>query len=102
MTSSIIVTRAAQYVSLHYTERLAEAGIEPSVGSVGDSYDNALSETINGQFKAEVIHRRGPWRNAEVVEFAALEWVDWINNRLFLEPIAISHLPRPRRSTMRN
>lgn len=79
--------RGAQYVSIRYTERLAEAGIEPSVGSVGDSYDNALAETINGLFKAEVIHRRGPWRNAEAVEFATLEWVDWFNNRRLLAPI---------------
>ena len=77
-----------QYVSIKYTERLAEAGIEPSVGSVGDFYDNALAETINGLYKAEVIHRRGPWRgNFEVVEFATLEWVDWFNNRRILEPI---------------
>ena len=68
-------------------ERLAEAGIEPSVGSVGDSCDNALAETINGLYKAEVIHRRGPWRNFEAVEFATLEWVDWFNNRRLLEPI---------------
>jgi len=79
--------RGSQYVSIRYTERLAEAGIEPSVGSVGDSYDNALAETINGLFKAEVIHRRGPWRNLEAVEFATLEWVDWFNNRRLLEPI---------------
>jgi len=79
--------RGAQYVSIKYTERLAEAGIEPSVGSVGDSYDNALAETINGLYKAEVIHRRGPWRNFEAVEFATLEWVDWFNNRRLLEPI---------------
>src|SRR5580693_4431544 len=78
---------SAQYVSIRYTERLAEAGIEPSVGSVGDSYDNALAETINGLFKAEVIHRRGPWRNAEAIEFATLEWVDWFNHRRLLEPI---------------
>ena len=70
-----------------YTERLGEAGIEPSVGSVGDSYDNALAETINGLYKAEVIHRRGPWRSYEAVEFATLEWVDWFNNRRLLEPI---------------
>jgi transposase InsO family protein len=76
-----------QYVSIKYTERLAEAGIEPSVGSVGDSYDNALAETINGLYKAEVIHRRGPWRSFETIEFATLEWVDWFNNRRFLEPI---------------
>jgi len=78
---------SAQYVSIRYTERLAEASIEPSVGSVGDSYDNALAETINGLFKAEVIHRRGPWRSFEAVEFATLEWVDWFNNRRLLEPI---------------
>jgi transposase InsO family protein len=79
--------RGVQYVSIRYTERLAEASIEPSVGSVGDSYDNALAETINGLFKAEVIHRRGPWRSFEAVEFATLEWVDWFNNRRLLEPI---------------
>ncbi|WP_442577797.1 IS3 family transposase [Mesorhizobium sp. ASY16-5R] len=79
--------RGSQYVSIKYTERLAEAGVEPSVGSVGDSYDNALAETINGLYKAEVIHRRGPWRSFEVVEFATLEWVDWFNNRRLLEPI---------------
>ena len=78
---------SAQYVSIKYTERLAEAGIEPSVGSVGNFYDNALAETINGLYKAEVIHRRGPWRNFEAVEFATLEWVDWFNNRRLLEPI---------------
>ncbi len=89
--SSVEVLRrpleSAQYVSIKYTERLAEAGIEPSVGSVGDSYDNALAETINGLFKAEVIHRCGPWRSFEAVEFATLEWVDWFNNRRLLEPI---------------
>jgi len=74
-------------VSIKYTERLAEAGIAPSVGSVGGSYDNALAETINGLFKAEVIHRRGPWRSFEAVEFATLEWVDWFNHRRLLEPI---------------
>ena len=79
--------RGVQYVSIRYTERLAEAGIEPSVGSVGDSYDNALAETIHGLYKAEVIHRRGPWRSCEAVEFATLEWVDWFNNRRLLEPI---------------
>jgi transposase InsO family protein len=79
--------RGSQYVSIRYTERLAEAGIEPSVGSVGDSYDNALAESINGLYKAEVIHRRGPWRNIEAVEFATLEWVDWFNQRRLLEPI---------------
>ena len=79
--------RGSQYLSIKYTERLAEAGIEPSVGSVGDSYDNALAETINGLFKAEVIHRRGPWPSFDTVEYAALEWVDWFNNRRLLEPI---------------
>ncbi|WP_097374434.1 IS3 family transposase [Pacificitalea manganoxidans] len=79
--------RGSQYLSIRYTERLGEAGIEPSVGSVGDSYDNALAETINGLYKAEVIHRRGPWRSFESVEFATLEWVDWFNNRRLLEPI---------------
>ena len=79
--------RGSQYVSIKYTERLAEAGIEPSVGSVGDSYDNALAETVNGLYKAEVIHRRGPWRSFEAVELATLEWVDWFNNRRLLEPI---------------
>jgi putative transposase len=79
--------RGSQYLSIRYTERLAEAGIEPSVGSVGDSYDNALAETINGLYKAEVIWRRGPWRSMEAVEFATLEWVDWFNNRRLLEPI---------------
>jgi len=79
--------RGSQYVCIKYSERLAEAGIEPSVGSVGDSYDNALAETINGLYKAEVVHRRGPWRSLEAVEFATLEWVDWFNNRRLLEPI---------------
>ena len=78
---------SAQYLSIKYTERLAEAGIEPSVGSVGDSFDNALAETINGLYKTEVIRRRGPWRNLEAVEFATLEWVDWFNHRRLLEPI---------------
>ena len=85
--SCITRDRGSQYVSIRYTERLAEAGVEPSVGSVGDSYDNALAETINGLYKAEVIHRRGPWRSFEAVEFATLEWVDWFNNRRLLEPI---------------
>jgi transposase InsO family protein len=79
--------RGGQYLSIKYTERLAEAGIEPSVGSIGDSYDNALAETINGLYKAEVIWRCGPWRSMEAVEFATLEWVDWFNNRRLLEPI---------------
>jgi putative transposase len=79
--------RGSQYLSIKYTERLAAAGVEPSVGSTGDSYDNALAETINGLYKAEVIHRRGPWRSFESVEYATLEWVDWFNNRRLLEPI---------------
>jgi putative transposase len=83
--------RGVQYLSIRYTERLAEAGVETSVGSVGDSYDNALAETINGLYKAEVIHRRGPWRTLEAVEFATLEWVDWFNNRRLLGPIG--HIP---------
>ena len=85
--SCTTATGAANTSRIKYTERLAEAGIEPSVGSVGDSYDNALAETINGLYKAEVIHRRGPWRSFEAVEFATLEWVDWFNNRRLLEPI---------------
>jgi putative transposase len=79
--------RGGQYLSIRYTERLAEAGVEPSVGSVGDSYDNALAETIIGLYKTEVIRRNGPWRSIEEVEFATLEWVDWFNNRRLLEPI---------------
>ena len=79
--------RGSQYVSIKYSERLAEAGIEPSVGSVGDSYDNALAETINGLYKAELIHRRAPWRSFETVEFATLEWVDWFNHRRLMGPI---------------
>lgn len=78
---------SAQYLSIRYTERLAEAGIEPSVGSVGDSYDNALAETIIGLFKAEVIHRLGPWKTADAVEWETLKWVDWFNNRRLLQPI---------------
>jgi len=79
--------RGIQYLSISYTERLAEAGIEPSVGTVGDSYDNALAESVIGLYKTEVIRQRGPWRNVEQVEFATLEWVDWFNNRRLLEPI---------------
>jgi transposase InsO family protein len=73
--------RGVQYLSIRYTERLAEAGIEASVGSKGDSYDNALAEAVNALFKTEVIYRRGPWRSREAVELAVLEWVDWFNNR---------------------
>lgn len=90
-TSIIRVLRrpveSAQYLSIRYTERLAEAGIEPSVGSVGDSYDNALAETINGLYKTELVHRQGPWRNMQDLEMATLGWVDWFNNRRLLGPI---------------
>ena len=79
--------RGSQYVSIRYSERLAEAGIEPSVGSKGDSYDNALAETINGLYKSEIIHRRAPWRTLEAVELATLEWVSWFNHHRLLEPI---------------
>lgn len=79
--------RGSQYVSIRYSDRLAEAGITASVGSVGDSYDNALAETINGLYKTEVIRRKGPWRNVDEVEYATLEWVDWFNNRRLLGPI---------------
>jgi len=79
--------RGSQYLSIRYSERLAEAGIESSVGSVGDSYDNALAETINGLYKTEVIRKRGPWKTLEEVEYATLEWVAWFNNRRLLEPI---------------
>lgn len=79
--------RGVQYVSIRYTERLAEAGIEPSVGSVGDSYDNAMAESIIGLYKTEVIHRLGPWRNVDHVEFETLVWVEWFNNRRLLEPL---------------
>lgn len=79
--------RGSQYVSICYSERLSEAGIEPSVGSRGDSYDNALAETINGLYKAELIHRRAPWKTRESVELATLEWVAWFNHHRLLEPI---------------
>ena len=79
--------RGSQYVSIRYTERLAEAGIEPSVGSRGDSYDNALAETLNGLYKAELIHRRAPWKTRESVELATLQWVHWFNHNRLLEPI---------------
>jgi transposase InsO family protein len=79
--------RGTQYLSIRYTERLAEAGIEASVGSVGDSYDNALAESIIGLYKTEVIWPRGPWKNIDEVEYATLEWVDWLNNKRLREPI---------------
>ncbi len=72
---------------VHHSDRGSQAGVDPSVGSVGESYDNALAETINGLYKAEVIHRCGPWRSFEAVELATLEWVDWFNRRRLLEPI---------------
>ena len=84
---STTATAACSMSSIRYSERLAEAGIEPSVGSVGDSYDNALAETVHGLFKTELIRRRGPWRSMDAVEFATLEWVDWFNTRRVLEPI---------------
>ena len=84
-------TGAPQYLSIRYTERLKEAGVEPSVGSVGDSYDNALAESVIGLYKTEVIHHRGPWRNLDEVEYATLVWIDWFNKRRLLEPIG--HVP---------
>jgi putative transposase len=83
--------RGSQYLSIRYTERLAAAGIERSVGSVGDSYDNALAETVIGLYKTEVIRRRGPWRHIDAVEYATLAWVDWFNNRRLLQPLG--HVP---------
>ncbi len=91
--------RGAQYVSIRYSEGLGEAGIEPSVGSKGDSYDNALAETINGLYKAEIIHRRGPWKSKEAVELATLEWVSWFNRHRLLEPIGYIPLPKLRQTT---
>jgi transposase InsO family protein len=83
--------RGTQYLSIRYTERLAEAGIAPSVGSAGDSYDNALAESVIGLYKTEVIRRQGPWRHVEAVEFATLAWVDWFNTRRLLGPLG--HVP---------
>jgi len=79
--------RGSQYLSIRYSERLSTAGIEPSVGSRGDSYDNALAETINGLYKAEVIHRRSSWKTRESVEVATLEWVAWFNHRRLMGPL---------------
>ncbi len=76
-----------EYLSIRYSDKLVEAGIDASFGSVGDSYDNALAETINGLYKTEVIRHRGPWKNMDEVEYATLDWVDWFNNRPILEPI---------------
>jgi putative transposase len=94
--------RGSQYVSIRYSERLAEAGIEPSVGSKGDSYDNALAETINGLYKAEMIHRRGPWKTREAVELATLEWVSWFNHHRCSNPSATSRRPKLRQTTTGN
>ena len=79
--------RGVQYLSIRYTDRLAEAGIESSVGTTGDSYDNALAESVIGLYKTEVIRRRGPWRGVEDVEFATLEWVSWYNTTRLFEPL---------------
>ena len=89
------LNRGSQYVSIRYSERLAEAGVEPSVGSKGDSYDNALAETINGLYKAELIHRRGAWKTREAVELATLEWVAWFNHDRLLEPIGCKAYAKP-------
>ncbi len=83
--------RGSQYLGIRYSERLKDAGVEASVGTTGDSYDNAMAETIIGLFKTEVIHARGPWRSLDAVEYVTLEWVDWFNNRRLLEPIG--HMP---------
>lgn len=79
--------RGGQYLAIRYTERLADAGIEPSVGSVGDSYDNAMAESLIGLYKAELVHHRGPWSNLDHVEFGTLEYVDWFNHRRLMGPI---------------
>lgn len=94
--------RGTQYVSIRYTERLAEAGIEPSVESLGDSPDNALAETVDGLYKAKLIHRWAPWKNLEAVELASLEWVAWFNNQRLLESIGYIPQPRLRRTTTGN
>ena len=90
--------RGSQYLSIRYTERLIEAGIKASVGSVGDSYDNAMAETINGLYKTEVIRHQGPWKGIDEVEQATLNWVDWFNHRRLLEPIG--HIPPAEYETM--
>jgi len=79
--------RGSQYLSIRYSERLGEAGIEPSVGNTGDSYDNALAETINGLYKTELIHKRGPWKSVDSLEWETLKWVTWFNHQRLLEPI---------------
>jgi len=94
--------RGSQYVSIRYTERLAEAGIEPSAGSRVDSYDNALAETINGLYKAELIHRRGPWKMREAVEIATLNWVAWFNYHRLMEGWDTSRRQKLRQTTIVN
>jgi putative transposase len=94
--------RGSQYVSIRYSERLAQAGVEPSVGSKDDSYDNALAETINGRHKAELIHRRAPRKTREAVELATLEWVTWFNHHRLLEPSAIYRRPKLRQTITSN
>jgi len=94
--------RGTQYLSMRYTARLAEASIAPSVGSRGDSYDNAMAESIIGLFKTEVIQRKGPWRHLEAVEFATLTWVDWFNTRRLLNQLATCRLQNMRRATLNN
>jgi len=79
--------RGGQYLSIRTTERLAKAGMEPSVGSVGDPYDKALAETLNGLYKTELVHRQGPWRNMQGLKMATLRWIDWFNTRPLLGPI---------------
>ena len=94
--------RGSQYVSIRYTERLAEAGIEPSVGSKGDSYDNALAETINGLYKAELIRRRAPWKTREAVELATLEWVAWSTTIGYWSPSDMSRRQKLKKTTTGN
>jgi len=94
--------RGVQYLSIRYAERLQEAGIEPSVGSVGDSYDNALAETINGLYKTEVIRQQGPWRNIEDVEFATLTWVDWSITAASSNRLVTCHRGKKKSSTISN
>lgn len=83
--------RGVQYLAMNYTQRLAEANLVPSVGSVGDSYDNALAETINGLYKAEVIWRQRSWPSVSAVEMATLRWIDWLNNHRLFGPVG--HIP---------
>jgi putative transposase len=89
----------SQYTSIRYTERLADAGAVPSIGSVGDSYDNAMAESIIGLFKTELIRRKGPWKSLDDVEIATLEWVDWFNNRRLFRALGDIHRPMPKPTT---